>query len=212
MMRPKILYVIMESGKKVQTGNDLKRSSMPAKFTFSNTIMKTWMLIHRSENMQKKAQKLLLDREGLTIQTHSILMALDNLPQPVKVSDVANWLDRNPNAISMRIDNMEKEELVTRVRDEHDHRAVSLVMTPKGKQLFDRANKQAWKLFQEFFVDLSEDELKTLCDLLERVRLKAFNIVNPGKTIGEVQTLSERKAQAARDEINPSFEISTDDE
>jgi DNA-binding MarR family transcriptional regulator len=195
---------------------DFARSGMPVKFTFSNTIMKTWLLIHQSDTLQKKAEKMVLAKVGLTTQTHSILLALEYIPQPVKVRDVARWLDRNPNAISMRIDLMEKEELVIRTRDTHDHRAVCLEMTPRGKKLFDKANKLTWKLFQSFFIDLSEDELVTLRTLMEKVRLKAFSIVNPGKPTDDIQTISEREEFSSTlgvlDEETQDSKIPDDDE
>jgi len=181
---------------------------VPAKFTFSNTLMKTWLLIHQSDTLQKRAEKNVLGEVGLTTQMHSILLAISNLPQPVKVIDVARWLDRNPNAISMLIDQMEQNRLIERVRDTNDHRAVSLAITEKGLKIYRQANKLTWKLFQDFFGDLSADELKILCGLMEKVRTRAFNIVNPGKSTGEIQTLADNEemtaslAKLTRDEDN----------
>jgi len=186
----------------------LDRSAVPAKFTFSNTLMKTWLLIHQSDTLQKRAEKNVLGKVGLTTQMHSILLAISNLPQPVKVIDVARWLHRNPTAISMLIDQMEQNRLIERVRDTNDHRAVSLAITEKGLKIYRHANMLTGKLFQDFFGDLSADELKILCGLMEKVRTRAFNIVNPGKSTGEIQTLADNEemtaslAKLTRDEDN----------
>jgi DNA-binding MarR family transcriptional regulator len=154
--------------------------------------MKSWLLIHQSHNLLRKAENRVMSKLGLTARKHSILLAIKNINQPVRVSDVARWLDRDANLISMRIDVMEKDGLISRIHDLDDRRSVFLEMTPKGKKVFDEANKLTGKLFQHIFTVISEDELRTLSTLLERVRIQAFNVVNPGRPIGEIQALGKR--------------------
>jgi DNA-binding MarR family transcriptional regulator len=50
---------------------------------------------------------------GLTTRKHAVLFALRNLKSPVTVPDVARWLDCNPNGISMLVDRMVKDGLLT---------------------------------------------------------------------------------------------------
>jgi DNA-binding MarR family transcriptional regulator len=62
-------------------------------------------------------------------------------PFPVTVTDVAHWLDRKTNVISMLIDRMVKDGLVTRVQDMSNRRSLRLKITPKGEQTTLTGNK-----------------------------------------------------------------------
>ena len=61
------------------------------------------------------------------------------------------------------------EGLVTRARDLRDRRSLRLVMTKKGKELFEQAVIPAWELVQHTMSCLSEEELQTLCSLRNEV-------------------------------------------
>jgi len=107
--------------------------------------------------------------------------------------DVADWLDRNPNSISMIINRMEKGGLVERIMGLQDRRAVRLVLTEEGKELLDQANVLGWELMQEILSCLSKEELQAHIRGLERVRESAFKYLYPGKVIKEIITNEEQE-------------------
>jgi len=53
----------------------------------------------------------------LTSQQLAALMALKQAPEPVTLTDIANWLDRDTASITSIIDRLSKQGLVERIRD-----------------------------------------------------------------------------------------------
>ncbi len=124
---------------------------------------------------------------GITTQQHAVLIAIKYINDPVTPTDVANWLDRNTNAITLIVDRMEKYGLVKRVRNLRDRRSLRLVMTRKGGKLLKQATVPAWELVQELLSCLSEEELKTFNRIMGKVREKAFQYLYPGEVMEEIR-------------------------
>ena len=161
---------------------------MPVKFQFTNQRLMTWLLFRQCYNSVFKCEDAVFAKAGLTTQKHAVLAAVNYIDNPVTVTEVAHWLDRNPNGISMLVDRMEKDGLVNRVRDLRDRRSVRLVMTRKGKDLFEQATIAGWELVQEILSHLSDEDIRTLNSLLDRMREKAFEYLNPGEVMEEIKT------------------------
>jgi MarR family 2-MHQ and catechol resistance regulon transcriptional repressor len=161
---------------------------MPVKFLFDEPRLKAWLLCRQTYNLVLKCEDAVFAKVGLTTQQHAVLMAIKYIRNPVTPSDIAHWLDRNTNSISLIVDRMEKDGLVKRVRDLRDRRSLRLVMTSKGKEIFGQATMIGWVLVQEILSCLTEEDLETLGNLMERIRGKAFEYINPGKTIEVIKT------------------------
>jgi len=160
---------------------------MPVKFTMRHPILRAWALYHQTYNLLYRCEEVMFSKVGLTSPKYMILMAIKLINDPVTSSDIARWLDRNTNSVSLIIDRMEKDGLVKRSRDLKDRRTVRLVMTQKGKEKFEHATPPGWDLVQEMMSPLSEGELQIFANFLERVREKAFEYLNPGKAMDEVR-------------------------
>jgi len=161
---------------------------MPVKFQFTNQRLLTWLLCHQCYNLMFKCEDAVFAKAGLTTQKHAVLAAVNYIDDPVTVTEVAHWLDRNPNGISTLVDRMEKDGLVKRARDLRDRRSVRLVMTRKGKDIFEQATISGWELAQEILSCLSDEDIRTLNSLFERMREKAFEYLNPGEVMEEIKT------------------------
>ena len=161
---------------------------MPVKFQFTNQRLTTWILCRQTYNLVFKCEDTVFAKAGLTTQKHAVLAAVNYIDDPVTVTEVAHWLDRNPNGISTLVDRMEKDGLVERARDLRDRRSVRLVMTRKGKDIFEQATISGWELVQEILSGLSDEDIRTLNSLFERMREKAFEYLNPGKVMEEIKT------------------------
>ena len=166
---------------------------MPVEFTFANRLMKSWLLIHQSHNLLNRSENSIFAKMGFSPRKHSVLLAIKHLPHPVTVSDVARWLDRNPNGISMLVDRMEKDGLVSRVKDIPDRRAVRLIITPRGEELYEEARVITWEFFQDVFSAIPEEELLKLGDILEKVRSKVLNFLKIDVSAEKIQVLDNSK-------------------
>lgn len=161
---------------------------MPVKFAFEESRLMTWLLCHQTFNLVSKCEDVMFAKVGITTQQHAVLMSIKYINDPVTPTDVARWLDRNTNAITLIIDRMEKDDLVKRVRDLRDRRSLRLVITQKGKELLEQATVPSWELVQEILSCLSEEELKTFNRIMGKVREKAFQYLYPGKVMEEIKT------------------------
>jgi DNA-binding MarR family transcriptional regulator len=141
-----------------------------------------------------KCENKVLGKLGLTIEQHSVLLAVRYIEDPVTPTEVSQWLDRNRNSVSLIVDRMVKAGLIDRIRDLRDRRSVRLTITDKGKEALDMSMVAGWELVQEILSQLSEDELRGLITLLEKVRETSFEYLNPGKSMEEIQVKNEEKA------------------
>jgi DNA-binding MarR family transcriptional regulator len=161
---------------------------MSVKFQFIDQRLKAWVLCRQVYNVVSRCEDTVFSKVGLSSQKHAILMAISYIQGPATVSGVANWIDRTPNGVSMIVDRMVKDDLVQRVSDLPDRRAVRLVITKKGKAIFKQATMLGWELIQEVLSGLSDEEISTLNSLFDKVRGKAFEYLNPGRYLKEVKT------------------------
>ncbi len=160
---------------------------MPVKFEFENPYMGAWMLLRQVYNLISKCNDLVFSNYKLTTEQHSVLMAIKHIDDPVRVTDVARWLDRNVNSVSMIIDRMVKAGLVIRRRDLPDRRAVRLTITSKAEKDFVLATVAGWELIQEILSSLSDEDNLTLIRLLELLRDQAYDYLDSGEVVEEVR-------------------------
>jgi DNA-binding MarR family transcriptional regulator len=154
-------------------------------------MMKSWLLIHQTSRLLLKSENATLGKIGLSRQKQAVLLAMKNAPGPLTVTNVAHWIDRNPNGVSTLVDRMEKDGLISRVRDMPDRRAVRLVLTPKGEERFKEGSRLFQGLFRDIFREFAEEELKTLSAIMTRVRRRTFDLLEPGRPEEKLQVLDE---------------------
>jgi len=160
---------------------------MPVKFKFENPYMGAWILLRQAYNLVLKCEDLVFRKYVLTTEQHSVLMAIKHIEDPVKVTDVARWLDRSVNSVSMIIDRMVKAGLVIRRRDLPDRRAVRLTITSKAEEAFVPATMAGWELIQEILSSLSDEDILTLSRLLEVLRDKTYDYLGSGEVVEKVK-------------------------
>ena len=151
---------------------------MTSSFEFENVHHSSWLLLHQTHNLVLRCEASVFAQDGLTPQKHAILMAIRYIEDPVTPTEVANWLDRSTNSISLIIDRMVKKGLVKRNRNLRDRRSVRLSITEKGNEMLDQATTSGWELIQHILSPLSDDELVLLSSMLQRVRQRAFEYIN----------------------------------
>jgi DNA-binding MarR family transcriptional regulator len=160
---------------------------MPVKFEFENPNKGAWILLRQVYNLISKCSDLVFSEYALTTEQHSVLMAIKHIEDPVKVTDVARWLDRSVNSVSMIIDRMVKAGLVRRRRDLPDRRAVRLTITSKAEEAFVPATMAGWDLIQEILAPLSDKDTLTLIRLLELLRDKTYDYLGSGEVVEKVK-------------------------
>jgi DNA-binding MarR family transcriptional regulator len=124
---------------------------------------------------------------GITSEQYGVLVTLKYMSGSGRPVDIARWLGRAPNSISMLIDRMIKAGLVRRTRDGKDRRAVGVALTNKAEIALGAATREGLKFTQNVMLPLLDEELSSLVQLLEIMGHRAVQCMNQGVTIDELR-------------------------
>jgi DNA-binding MarR family transcriptional regulator len=156
---------------------------MPVNSQSQNLILRLWFLMHRDYRLLVNCEDQIYGEKGLTMEQFSVLVAMKYIHGPVRPTDVAKWIGRTPNTISMIIDRMVKAGLVRRTRDRIDRRTVHLAATSKAENALRLAIPAGWEFIQKIMLPMSEADRHTFARLLETLRYETLNYLNPGEDI-----------------------------
>lgn len=108
---------------------------------------------------------------GITLQQFNILRILRGIsPKSATIRELTNkMVDKNSNA-SRLVDKLEAKGLVSRVVREEDRRKVDVSITREGLELINEVSKTLDARYLEHFEGMSDEELITLSNLLDKVR------------------------------------------
>ncbi len=173
---------------------------MPIKFKFDNVDKGAWILLRQSYNLILKCEDRVFAEYDLTTEQHTVLMAIKNISGPVRITDIARWLDRSVNSVSMIIDRMVKAGLVRRTRDRKDRRTVFVAMTSKAEKAYFPATEAGWELVRQMLSPLSAEDKRTLIRLLEMLRDKTYEYLEPGGVAEEVRVNGTKKMKQFKEE------------
>ena len=160
---------------------------MTINYESGNMILRLWFMIHRTHEMLKICEDRVFGEYKLTTEKYIVLATIKYLGGPVRPSDVARWLGRSPNSISMMVDRIVKAGLLRRLRDRKDRREVRLVITSKGETALKPATLAGWEFIQKILSQVSYDDRHTLMRLLDTLQYETANYLNPGTDIEEIR-------------------------
>ena len=81
---------------------------------------------------------------------------------PMRPVDIASFLERAPNSMSMLVDRMVKAGLVRRTRDRKDRRAVFVSLTDKGKEIVASTVPAGWGFINKLLSSVRYDDQRAL--------------------------------------------------
>jgi len=166
---------------------------MPIKFKFDNLDKGAWILLRQAHNLVLRCEDRVFGEYELTTEQHAVLMAIKHISGPVRITDIARWLDRSVNSVSMIIDRMVKAGLVKRTRDRKDRRTVFVTLTSKAEKAYVPATAAGWRLIKEILSPLSDEDKLTLIRVFEMLRDKAYDYLEPGGVVEEVRVSEPKK-------------------
>jgi len=152
-----------------------------------NLVLRLWFLTHRTRDVLRTCEDQVFGEYGLTSEQYSVLVTIKYLQEPVRVTDLAHWLERSTNSVSMIVDRMVKAGLLTRKRDRGDRRVVNVFITSKGENALKPATIAGWNLIREVLSPLSDEDRQAFVNLHETVKYKALQYLNPGLDIEEMR-------------------------
>ena len=160
---------------------------MTEEFKSEELSVQSFILLHRTRDLLFKCEERVVVEYGISMEQYTLLLAMKYLDAPVRVTDIARWMERSVNSASMLIDRMVKAGLVKRTRDLTDRRAVRVVITSKGETALKPSILAGLKFIQEILSPLSYEDRRTFATLHEMVKYKALEYLNPGVDIEEMK-------------------------
>jgi DNA-binding MarR family transcriptional regulator len=148
-----------------------------------NLVLRLWFLMHRDVGLFRRCEDEAYGEKGLTMEQFTVLAAMKYIGHTARPSDIAEWIGRTPNTITMIVDRMVKAGLVKRIRDRKDRRLVHVVATEKADDAFGRAIPAGWEFIHKIMSPLSQADRQTLAKLLETIRYETLKYLNPGEDI-----------------------------
>jgi MarR family transcriptional regulator, organic hydroperoxide resistance regulator len=125
-----------------------------------------------------------LAKDNITPMHSIVLIAIQDIGNQATPSELAQWLFREPHSVSQILDRMEKEKLVRRMRDPKNKSRVRIVLTKKGKEIYEKTDKgeSIFKIFSVLSKKEQELMISGLHKLLERALqelVKKYEILSP---------------------------------
>jgi DNA-binding MarR family transcriptional regulator len=160
---------------------------MTIDFESEKLALKLWRLPYQTYTLLKKCEDQIFEKHGLTTEQFGVLVTIGFLDKPVMVTDVARWLERSTNSISMIAERMVKAGLLRRVRNTRDRRAVQLVMTSKAENALKPATLAGFGFVREMLSPLSSEDRRTFISLLEILKYAMLEYLNPGADMEEIR-------------------------
>ena len=165
------------------------------------TIVKLWRQLYQTYTLLKQCENRVVEEHGLTTEQFAVLGALDYFG-PMNITDIARWLERSTNSITMLVDRMVKAGLVRRVRSKSDRRVVRVTFTSKGKNALKPATQASFEVIRKILLQLSYEDRNNLLGLLGATKYEILKYLNPGVDIEEVKREELKQAANVNEWLN----------
>ncbi len=160
-----------------------------------NLSVNLWRTIYQTYTRFKNGVDRILAEHKLTMEQYLVLVTIKYHDPPMRITDVAHWLERSTNSVTMIVDRMVKAGLLRRVRDRRDRRTVNVFLTSKAENALKPANPAFWEFMQLGMSPLSYKDKSTIASLLKTINYKLLEYLNPGADV-DGMLKSESKQQS----------------
>ncbi|WP_414755875.1 MarR family winged helix-turn-helix transcriptional regulator [Anabaena sp. CCY 9910] len=125
----------------------------------------------RIARLLEKHRESILVEYGLNVWSFDVLATLRRQGQPfqLKPTELYSLLMLSSGAMTNRIDRLEQDGIVTRVRDAEDRRSVMVQLTPKGIKLADTVMPILFKKEKQMLSQFTADELQLSIPMLRKL-------------------------------------------
>lgn len=110
----------------------------------------------------------LTEQLGITADRLMVMFELDLQPD-ISLKDLAAIVLVSPSAMSVMINSLVEQGLVTRVADVTDRRRVVLQLSDRGRQSLRSLDEQLAQRYQQYLATLAEADVRQLTDTTEQM-------------------------------------------
>jgi DNA-binding MarR family transcriptional regulator len=133
-------------------------------------VSKVWELWHITNVLMEKHAEDTLAPLGISYPQFLVLFTLNRSGTAATATDLARQLGRNPNALSMILDRMEKNGLVRKVRNLPDRRLVRIAMTKEGREKLAVTLEATQTMIDKLMAPFSSDDLETFTSFINTLQ------------------------------------------
>ena len=133
------------------------------------------MMLHATDLIYDIREKELA-RYGITPRQAGILTVVDDFGGNVKLADIAQVSNREPNSISTLVQRMERNGLVTKQRDRQKKNVIRVSLTPRGEEILPLASNR--RMLHRIFSSLTEDEIAQMKTSLNKLMARGLLELN----------------------------------
>ena len=152
-------------------------------YELENLSVALWRTVYQTYTRFKNGMDQLLTEHGLTMEQYLVMVTIKYHDAPIKIVDIARFLERSTNSVSMLVDRMVKAGLLRRVRDRSDRRVVNVFLTSKAENALKPANPAVWEFMQQGMSPLSYKDRRTFASLFKMINYKLLEYLNPGADV-----------------------------
>jgi DNA-binding MarR family transcriptional regulator len=175
---------------------------MKTKLESEVVILKLWRQLYQTYALLKQCEDRVIEEHGLTTEQFAVLGAIDYFARPMNITDLARWLERSTNSVTMLVDRMVKAGLVRRVRSKRDRRVVSVTFTSKGKDAVKPATQASFEVIRKILLQLPYEDRNNLLRLLGTTKYEILKCLNPGVDIEKVKRVELKQAANVKEWLN----------
>jgi DNA-binding MarR family transcriptional regulator len=159
---------------------------MKKKYEDENLVLRLWYASHRTRALLKMCEDKIYGEYNLTTEQYTVLVSIKYIGGVARPSEIARWMGRSPNSVSMIVDRMVKDGLLRRVRDRSDRRVVNVSMTSKAENSLEPAIRAGWEFIQKITSPLSSEDKHAFIRLHDALRYEIFRYLNPGANVDKM--------------------------
>ncbi|PEL13484.1 MarR family winged helix-turn-helix transcriptional regulator [Bacillus sp. AFS017336] len=109
-----------------------------------------------------------LEHHGVTATQFHLLIYLRKHKR-CKMSEIVEFLEVKPSAVSFMIDRLENNNIVYRENDKKDRRVVNILLTEEGIKKIDLVIQDRKEMFENILLNFEEDELLQFVKITEKI-------------------------------------------
>jgi DNA-binding MarR family transcriptional regulator len=157
--------------------------NMMTNHQLENLSVTLWRTVYQTYTRFKNGMDQVLSEHGLTMEQYLVLVTAKYFDKPMRITDIAHWMERSTNSVTMIVDRMVKAGLLRRVRDRRDRRTVNVFLTSKAENILKPANPAAWEFMQQSMSLLSYGDKTAFASLFKTINYKLLEYFNPGADV-----------------------------
>jgi DNA-binding MarR family transcriptional regulator len=158
----------MSSGEQLQRAQSHQQQLLSSP---NREQLRAWRLFFESATALLDVLETSFEQDtGLTIQYYDTLVHLEDAPDGLRMSELAEKIMYSKSGLTRVVDRMEKAGLVSRHRPENDRRSVFVLQTAEGRKAMEHARPihHAW-IRQNFSSLLSDTDIAAVTRVFGKV-------------------------------------------